>query len=197
MKPCPLNSLGTQKLGTCYITVTKGSSQRPSRAQSQSVLNLLLGAWSYVQDPKKVSRSAEQMHVGAEQRSDASKRQFMLSQTGLSIIPLPSSFLPLEPPSTCQRTDCSSTQASTPTASVEESFFFLLQLCVMSRAEHSPIMPSVIIFTAQGLKEWEVGRGRKRRRGKRRGVEGRRSQGWWGWGLRVNRRNTWLKWEPS
>lgn len=36
------------------------------------------------------------MHVGTEQRSDASRRWFILSQTGLPITPSPSSILPSE-----------------------------------------------------------------------------------------------------
>lgn len=142
MKPRPLNSLGTQKLGTCYITVTKGSSQRPSRAQSHSVLNLPLRAWSYVQYAvKKISRSAEQMHVGTEQRSDTSKRWFMLSQNRPVNHSIAFLYSSSGAPSTRQRTDCSSTQPPHP---LEKVFFFFsggFNCCVVSRAEPSPIMP--------------------------------------------------------
>lgn len=125
------------------------------------------------------------MHVGSELRPDVSRRWFMLSQTGLSITPSPSSILPLElHPLVIGRT-VPQRKRQHPPHPLEKVFFFVLQSCAMSRAEPWLIMPSVIIFSAQGSKEWEMGSGRRRRRRKGREVDGWRSQKRRGWGLEV------------
>lgn len=103
------------------------------------------------------------MHESAlQQRSDGCRRWFMLSQNSAVNHPVALLYSSFGAPSTCQRTDCSSTQAPTP-ASVGESFFFFLSSDCVSCHEQSSRglcrVSSSSLLWAWRSERWEGGGG--------------------------------------